>query len=349
MTAKLIAQTSQRKAQFDNQLGAAVPILAGVTLAATLAAITLGQATRPAYAQQRGSAMRASRATNAIDPTGQVLRRADAMQQVAQQRAVRAVPEARASYREANRLLASLLGAPGNRVARVSVGTSNFALSSAQITSDIRTLMTAAERARRTGRTAEAARLRDAATRYAGASRAFFTAQLREALYGQAVAPAVALRAGNTTATNRRVTSRVNNGANAATETRFDNGAGDFGVPDAAFIAPTDAIVSLPPPIRGVAPQRIAPNQAPPFVIVNGFIPSFGLFGPNTNLNQIPTTIIQEPGFSDGPDVIVTPPVVTVPIPCAPEAWRAVDHCSGEYERPGKRRSAFCRAASWAA
>jgi hypothetical protein len=319
MTAKRIARTSQRGGQFHNQRGATVPIVTGVTLAATLAAITLGQAAPPAYAQQRGSAARASRATtNAIDQTGQVLRRADAMQQVAQQRAVRAVPEARASYREAERLLRGLLGAPGNRVARVSVGTSNFSLSSAQITGDVRALVTASEQARRAGRTAEAARLRDAATRYAAASRAFFTAQLREALYGQAVAPAVAFRAGNTTAMSRRVTSRVNNGANAAMETRFDNGTSHFSVPDAAFIAPTDAIISLPPPVRGVAPQRIAPNQAPPFVIVNGFIPSFSLFGPNTNLNQIPTTIIQEPGFSDGPDVIVTPPVVTVPIPVRP-------------------------------
>jgi hypothetical protein len=132
-----------------------------------------------------------------------VLNRIAAMHRLAQARAASGPVEARSSYATAAGLLGELArgsvgttsvrsGAQLHRTAAPSRGGSGStaaaaaAPSSERVLSDIRALRAAAQNARRNGGASEAARLDRMAQQYAAASKAFFTAQLREALFAPA-------------------------------------------------------------------------------------------------------------------------------------------------------------------
>jgi hypothetical protein len=129
-----------------------------------------------------------------------VLNRIAAMNRLAQARAASGPVEARSSYATAAGLLGELSrgtvgnssprsGAQLHRSAAPSRGGSATAAavpSSERMLSDIRALRAAAQNARRNGSASEAARLDRMAQQYAAASKAFFTAQLREALFAPA-------------------------------------------------------------------------------------------------------------------------------------------------------------------
>jgi hypothetical protein len=213
------------------------------------------------------------------------MRRAAAMRQAARVRAQSAPLQARASYRAAE---ASLSGIPSGYSTTNNGG--DFLLSAPQAAGDIRTIQSAARRARQSGQTREASRLRTLATRYATGARAFFTGELREALFAPATLPSVVIRGDSRAAANARATA-------ATTSRRRGGRAAGQGDSSGAAATPLPAAPSGPTFAPTPPPVVVSPSNGP--VVVNPNAPG----APPT-----PPVIIQDPGGA--PDVVVPPPVV---------------------------------------
>ncbi len=247
----------------------------------------------PASAQTSVSPARANNRAGAVysgmAPAGGTadlagaMRRAGAMRQAARLRARNSPSQARASYQAAE---ASLSGISSNYSATSGGG---FSLSAPQAAGDIRAIQSAARRARQSGQTREASRLRTMATRYAAGARAFFTGELREALFAPAALPAVVIRGDSRAAANARAT--------AATLPRRRRGnTNNQPAADDASAAPLPDAASgrTPPPV-------ILPANGP--IVVN---PPGAPRAPG--LPSQPPIIVQDPGGT--PDVIVQPPIL---------------------------------------